>query len=55
MASLYLEFYQVALALLVHAQERAGLSREQLAARFGQPEAFVESYETGARFVDSLP
>jgi transcriptional regulator with XRE-family HTH domain len=52
MASLYPELYQVALTLLLEARERAGLTREQLAARFGQPEAFVESYESGARLLD---
>lgn len=52
MASLYPELYQVALALLVEARERAGLSNEELAARFGQAKAFIESYEGGTRLLD---
>jgi hypothetical protein len=49
MASFYPDLYQTALALLIEARERAGLTQEALAAWFGQSEAFVSSYEDGAR------
>lgn len=52
MTSFYPRLYQAALGLLIEARETAGLSRAELAARFAQPEAFVSSYETGARLLD---
>ncbi len=52
MASFYPHLYQSALALLIDARVKAGLSQIQLAERFGQPEAFVSSYEDGARLLD---
>ena len=45
MASFYPHLYQSALALLIDARVKAGLSQIQLAERFGQPKAFVSSYE----------
>jgi ribosome-binding protein aMBF1 (putative translation factor) len=48
MASFYPELYQTAVALLVEAREKAGLTQESLAAWFGQSETFVSSYEEGA-------
>jgi len=52
MASFYPELYQTALALLVEAREKAGFTQEALAARFGQSEASVSSYEDGKRLLD---
>jgi transcriptional regulator with XRE-family HTH domain len=52
MASFYPHLYQAALALLVEAREKAGLSEAELAARFGLTERLVSSYETGARLLD---
>jgi transcriptional regulator with XRE-family HTH domain len=52
MASFYPELYQTALALLVEAREKAGLTQEALAAWFGQSAAFLSSYEEGARLLD---
>lgn len=52
MASFYPDLYQTALALLIEAREEAGLSRQELAERFNQPEAFVASYESGDRLLD---
>jgi transcriptional regulator with XRE-family HTH domain len=50
--SFYPDLYQAALALLVEAREKAGLSEAELAARFGLTERLVSSYETGARLLD---
>jgi len=52
MTSFYPGLYQAALQLLVEARETAQLSQAELATRFGQPEAFVISYETGERLLD---
>jgi transcriptional regulator with XRE-family HTH domain len=52
MASFYPHLYQAALALLIDARIKAGLSQAELAERFDQPEAFVTSYEDGARLLD---
>jgi transcriptional regulator with XRE-family HTH domain len=52
MASFYPHLYQAALALLIEAREKAGLSQADLAARFGLTERLVSSYETGARLLD---
>jgi ribosome-binding protein aMBF1 (putative translation factor) len=52
MASFYPDLYHTALALLVEAREKAGLTQETLAAWFGQSEAFVSSYEEGTRLLD---
>jgi ribosome-binding protein aMBF1 (putative translation factor) len=52
MASFYPELYQTAVALLVQARQKAGLTQEALAAWFGQSEAFVSSYEEGTRLLD---
>jgi len=52
MASFYPRLYQAALALIVEARISAGLPRADLAARFGQPETFVTSYEIGERLLD---
>ena len=51
-ASFYPDLYQAALALLIEAREKAGLSQAELAARFGLTERLVSSYETGARLLD---
>jgi hypothetical protein len=48
----YPNVYQAALALLIEARENACLSQAELAGRFGLPEHFVVSYETGARLLD---
>jgi transcriptional regulator with XRE-family HTH domain len=52
MTSFYPRLYQAALRLLIEARERARLSPAELAARFGQPEAFITSYENGDRLLD---
>ena len=52
MNSFYPKLYQTALALLIDARELAGLTQSELAARFGQPEYFVISYESGRRLLD---
>lgn len=52
MTSFYPRLYQAALRLLIEARESAQLSQAELAARFGQPAAFVISYETGDRLLD---
>jgi transcriptional regulator with XRE-family HTH domain len=52
MSSFYPHLYQTAVQLLIEARESAQLSQTELAARFGQPEAFVASYESGARQLD---
>jgi transcriptional regulator with XRE-family HTH domain len=52
MAPFYPDLYQTALALLVEAREKAGLTQETFAARFEQSEAFVSSYENGKRLLD---
>jgi transcriptional regulator with XRE-family HTH domain len=51
-ASFYPALYQAALALLIEAREKAGLSPAELAACFGLPEQLIVSYETGARLLD---
>ena len=51
-ASFYPHLYEAALALLIEAREKAGLSQAELAARFGLTEQLVSSYETGARLLD---
>jgi transcriptional regulator with XRE-family HTH domain len=51
-ASFYPHLYEAALALLIEAREKAGLSQAELAARFGRTEQLVSSYETGARLLD---
>jgi ribosome-binding protein aMBF1 (putative translation factor) len=51
-ASFYPDLYQTALALLIEAREKAGLSQAELAACFGLPEQLVVSYESGARLLD---
>jgi hypothetical protein len=43
---------RIAVALLIEAREKAGLTQEAFAARFGQSEAFISSYEEGARLLD---
>lgn len=52
MASFYPDLYRTALGLLIEVRERAGLTPQQLAAHFGQPEALVTSYEDGTRLLD---
>jgi ribosome-binding protein aMBF1 (putative translation factor) len=52
MASFYPHLYQAALALLIEARERVGLSQAELAAHFRLPEQIITSYETGARILD---
>ena len=52
MASFYPHLYQTALALCIEARVKAGLTQADLAARFGQSEALVSSYEEGRRFLD---
>ena len=52
MSSFYPELYQVVLGFLIEARERVQLSQAELAARFGQPEWFVISYETGERLLN---
>jgi transcriptional regulator with XRE-family HTH domain len=52
MASFYPHLYQAALALLIEAREKAGLSQAELAACFRLPEQLVVSYESGARLLD---
>jgi DNA-binding XRE family transcriptional regulator len=51
-ASFYPDLYQAALALLIEARQKAGLSQTELAACFGLPEQLVVSYESGARLLD---
>jgi transcriptional regulator with XRE-family HTH domain len=51
-ASFYPHLYQAALALLIEARGKAGLSQTELAACFGLPEQLVVSYESGARLLD---
>jgi transcriptional regulator with XRE-family HTH domain len=51
-ASFYPHLYEAALALLIEAREKTGLSRAELAARFRLPEQLIASYETGARVLD---
>jgi transcriptional regulator with XRE-family HTH domain len=51
-ASFYPDLYQAALALLIEAREKAGLSQAELVACFGLPEQLVVSYETSARLLD---
>jgi transcriptional regulator with XRE-family HTH domain len=51
-ASFYPDLYQAALALLIEAREKAGLSQAELAACFGLPQQLVVSYESGARLLD---
>jgi transcriptional regulator with XRE-family HTH domain len=51
-ASFYPDLYQAALALLIEAREKAGLSQAELAARFRLSEQFTVSYENGARLLD---
>jgi transcriptional regulator with XRE-family HTH domain len=51
-APFYPHLYQTALALLIEAREKAGLSQAELAACFGLPEQLVVSYESGARLLD---
>ena len=50
--SFYPDLYQAALALLIEAREKAGLSQAELAACFGLPEQLEVSYESGARLLD---
>lgn len=52
MASFYPHLYEAALALLIEAREKAGLSQAELAACFRLPEQLVVSYESGARLLD---
>jgi ribosome-binding protein aMBF1 (putative translation factor) len=52
MASFYPGLYETALGMLVKAREDAGLSRGDLAARFGLTPDFVPSYESGQRLLD---
>jgi transcriptional regulator with XRE-family HTH domain len=52
MASFYPDLYQTALDLLIKAREDAGLSVDDLAARFGPSGDFVTSYEAGQRLLD---
>jgi transcriptional regulator with XRE-family HTH domain len=52
MLSSYPHLYQAALQLLIEARESAQFSQVELAARFGKPEAFVASYESGERLLD---
>jgi DNA-binding XRE family transcriptional regulator len=51
-ASFYPNLYEAALALLIEAREKAGLSQAELAACFGLPEQLILSCETGARLLD---
>jgi transcriptional regulator with XRE-family HTH domain len=51
-ASFYPHLYEAALALLIEAREKAGLSQAELAACFRLPEQLVVSYESGARLLD---
>jgi ribosome-binding protein aMBF1 (putative translation factor) len=52
MTPFYPHLYEEALTLLIEAREKAGLSREALAACFRLPEELITSYETGARLLD---
>ena len=52
MASFYPHLYQIIIALLVEARERAGLSQAELGVHFGLTEQFVISYEDGSRLLD---
>ena len=52
MASFHPYLYQAALALLIEAREKTGLSQAELAACFRLPEQLVISYESGARLLD---
>ena len=52
MASFYPNLYQTALALLIDARIKAGLTKAALAKRFDQPEALIASYEVGDRLLD---
>lgn len=51
MASFYPELYQTRSGCSSR-REAVGLTQAQLAARFGQPEAFVARYEEGDRLLD---
>ena len=52
MASFYPHLYENALALLIDARCKAGLTQAELAERFGLSEALVSSYEDGSRILD---
>ena len=52
MASFCPELYQTIVAIVVEARKAAGISQRELAESFGQPDAFVTSYETGERLLD---
>jgi DNA-binding XRE family transcriptional regulator len=52
LASFYPDLHRFAVALLIEAREKAGLSQAELAAAFGLPEQLVVSYESGARLLD---
>ena len=52
MASFYPHLYEAALALLIEARRKAGLTQGELAERFGQPTSFVSSFEEGVRLLD---
>jgi transcriptional regulator with XRE-family HTH domain len=51
-ASFYPHLYEAALALLIEAREKAGLSQAELAECFGLPAQLVVSYESGDRLLD---
>jgi transcriptional regulator with XRE-family HTH domain len=51
-ASFYPHLYEAALALLIEAREKAGLSQTELSACFGLLGQLVVSYESGARLLD---
>lgn len=52
LASFYPDLYQAALALLIEAREKVGVTQAELARRFGLGESFVASYERGDRLLD---
>ncbi len=54
MSSVYSAEYKHLLERLREARRKAGLTQEEVAAEFGQPQSFVSKCESGERRIDAI-